>query len=97
MFANITKPPNRHQFSKRFWVVLCLFFALAFAYELFQWTRGAGDTVQATFMAGFLAMTIYWLARRPVVRLLSFFLSQSLLIVALAVGLIRFLRFIRII
>jgi hypothetical protein len=80
----IKNQPNDGTFPRKFWLILAVFFALAFLYELVRWSRGRGEPNQIAFTAGFLSMSAFWFSRSGRMRLVFFICGMALLIIYFA-------------
>ena len=77
--SRIKTPPEDRTFSRKLWLVLGAFFALAFVYEVMQWSRGRGQPSQLAWTAGFLSISAFSLSGGGWMRVIFFICSMALL------------------
>src|SRR4051812_29098933 len=85
----IKTPPAGGIVSRKFWLILGIFFALAFLYEAVRWTRGRGEPHLVALTAGFLSMSVFSLSRGGWMRVVFFICAMALLVISFV---IRFLH-----
>ena len=77
--SRIKTPPEDRTFSRKLWLVLGAFFALAFVYELVRWSRGRGEPSELALTAGFLSISAFSLSGGGWMRVIFFICGMALL------------------
>ena len=87
--SRLKTPPSEEFIPRQFWCVTCIFFALAFLFSAYQWSRGQGDAGQLAGRAGILLLSAFWFSRGGWLRAAYGICSMALLVAALVSPLLR--------
>lgn len=81
--SRIKTPPKDRTFLRKLWLVLGAFFALAFVYEVVQWSGSRGEPSQLALTAGFLSISAFSLSGGGWMRVVFFTCGMALLMICL--------------